>query len=485
MAVIVLRLPPAVKPLSGAPGFLALPGQAPAGYTVLPKFIHSPDPTPLASHRPAQNDPVCSTEAVSLSLIITVFLKIGVLSFGGPAAQIALMHRILVDERQWLTEQQFLNALSFCMMLPGPEAMQLATYAGWRLKGTVGGLIAGGLFVLPGAIVIAVLASVYVLAGQLPFVEALFVGIKAAVLAIVLQALIRIAQRALKLDSHRLISLASFVAIFFFAVPFPVIILSAALIGFYLAAVPAGQNRSATAAHPFSRTVATAGFWLALWILPLLALIPIVGADHLLTRLALFCAQLAVVTFGGAYAVLSYIAQDVVVHYEWLTATAMMDGLGLAETTPGPLILVTQFVAFLAAFEHGHPPGLLMAFAGLLVSLWATFLPCFLWIFCGAPYIERLNNNPRLAAALAAVTAAVVGVILNLALWFALHVFFADVSRQTIGVIQLWQPNPASLKVEVLALALLSGALLLKFAWGIPAVLGTSAVGALLLNLLW
>ena len=394
------------------------------------------------------------------------------------------MHRILVDERQWLTEQQFLNALSFCMMLPGPEAMQLATYSGWRLKGTLGGLTAGGLFVLPGAIVIAALASIYVIAGQIPFVEALFVGIKAAVLVIVFQALIRISQRALKLDSHRLIALASFVAIFFFAVPFPLIILTAAVIGFCLTGAAASQARSEARTHSLSRTAATAGIWLALWILPLLALIPLVGADHLLTKLALFCSQLAVVTFGGAYAVLSFIAQDVVVHYEWLTATAMMDGLGLAETTPGPLILVTQFVAFLAAFQHGDPPGLLMAFAGLLVSLWATFVPCFLWIFCGAPYIERLNNNPRLAAALAAVTAAVVGVILNLALWFALHVFFANVTRQTLGVVQLWQPSLASLKLDVLGLAVVSGILLLRFSWGIPAVLGASAAGALLLSLI-
>jgi len=441
------------------------------------------------SSTPVQQNP--ESDPVSLTLIFGVFLKIGVLSFGGPAAQIALMHRMLVDERQWLSEQQFLNALSFCMMLPGPEAMQLATYAGWRLKGTIGGLVAGGLFVLPGAIVIAALASVYVMAGQMPWVEALFVGIKAAVLVIVVQALIRIAQRALTANSHRVIAITSFIAIFFFAIPFPLIVLAAALMGFWMAARLASQNQNLPgtrlqppAKQSFTATMRTAGIWLLLWIAPLLVLVPLFGPDHLLARLALFCSQLAVVTFGGAYAVLSYIAQDVVVHYQWLTATAMMDGLGLAETTPGPLILVTQFVAFLAAFEHANPPGLPMAFAGLLVSLWATFVPCFLWIFAGAPYVERLNDNPRLAAALAAVTAAVVGVILNLAIWFALHVFFKDVARQTLGYLQFWLPEPASLNPVVLGLAILSGILLFRLGWGVPAVLGTSAFSALALDLL-
>ena len=422
---------------------------------------------------------------VGFRQLIRVFFNIGVLSFGGPAAQIALMHRMLVDENRWLTEQQFLNALSFCMLLPGPEAMQLATYSGWRLKGTTGGLIAGGLFVLPGAVVIAALASVYVLAGKVPIVEAVFVGIKAAVLVIVLQALIRIAQRALSGTNHRFIALASFVAIFFLAVPFPIIVALSGLIGFVL--TPRGQVHQPSADSSittFAATMQTAGVWLALWILPLLALVPLMGTDHLLTRLALFCSQLAVVTFGGAYAVLSYIAQDVVVRYEWLTAMAMMDGLGLAETTPGPLILVTQFVSFLAAFEHGDPPGLPMAFAGLMVSLWATFIPCFLWIFTGAPYVERLNQNPKLAAALAAITAAVVGVILNLAIWFALHVVFAEVTRQTFGGVQLWRPALASVNLDVMLLTMLSGFLLFRQRWSVPAVLGASAAGALLLSVL-
>ncbi|MFK7962428.1 MAG: chromate efflux transporter [Burkholderiaceae bacterium] len=415
--------------------------------------------------------------------LIRVFFNIGVLSFGGPAAQIALMHRMLVDEHQWLSERQFLNALSFCMLLPGPEAMQLATYSGWRLKGTAGGLIAGGLFVLPGAVVITALSSVYVLAGKVPVVEAVFVGIKAAVLVIVLQALIRIAQRALKRADHRLIALASFVAIFFLSVPFPIIVILSGLIGYFLTS--RGQIHEPLASvTTLSATMQTAGVWLALWILPLLALVPLVGSDHLLTRLALFCSQLAVVTFGGAYAVLSYIAQDVVVHYEWLTATAMMDGLGLAETTPGPLILVTQFVSFLAAFEHGNPPGLPMAFAGLMVSLWATFMPCFLWIFAGAPYVEKLNQNPRLTAALAAITAAVVGVILNLAIWLALHVVFAEVTRQTVGPVQLWRPAFASVNLDVMLLTTLSGVLLFRRRWSVPAVLGASAAGALLLSVL-
>ena len=404
--------------------------------------------------------------------------RIGLLSFGGPTAQIALMHKVIVDERKWLTESQFLNALSFCMLLPGPEAMQLATYAGWRLHGLKGGLAAGLMFVLPGAFVVLALAAIYAVFGNVTFIEAIFFGIKAAVLVIVVEALLRIAKRALKGPVHWLIAAVSFLAIFAFDLPFPLIVLAAALIGFLRGGKQSAGDK-AVAAVPitvsFGQTLACILVWLVIWIVPLAAVTVVFGRDHVLSQLGLFFSKLAVVTFGGAYAVLAYMTQTVVTTHGWLDAGQMLDGLGLAETTPGPLILVTEFVGFLAAFKHGGGPPLLMGLMGALVALWATFAPCFLWIFAGAPYIEWLNTQPRLKEALSAITAAVVGVILNLAVWFALHVFFAKVAVVQNGPLKLWVPELATLDWRVVVLAIISGVLLLRLHWGIPAVLSVAS----------
>lgn len=411
--------------------------------------------------------------------------RIGVLSFGGPTAQIALMHRIIVDERRWLSEPQFLNALSFCMLLPGPEAMQLATYAGWKLHGFKGGLTAGLLFVLPGALVVLALSMIYAAFGQVPVVEAVFFGIKAAVLVIVVEALLRISKRALKHNAAWIIAGLSFVAIFALGLPFPLIILLAAVYGFFRMS---GQQDAATAHVPLPAvtlrtTLTTAAAWLFVWVAPLAALALWFGHDHVLAQLAWFFSKLAVVTFGGAYAVLAYMAQDVSQHYGWLTAGEMLDGLGLAETTPGPLILVTQFVGYLAAYKHAGGPDVLMGLAGALVALWATFVPCFLWIFTGAPYLEWIIAQPRLKGALAAIMAAVVGVILNLAVWFALHVFFARVEAGNIGPFRLPVPELATLDWRVVAIAAISAALLLWRHWPIAAVLAAAAALGLGLKL--
>ena len=418
---------------------------------------------------------------------LAVWAMIGVLSFGGPAGQIALMHRMLVDERRWIAEDRFLHALNFCMLLPGPEAMQLATYIGWRLHGTLGGLVAGLLFVLPGAIVVLALSIAYAFFGQVPIIEAAFVGIKAAVLVIVVEALLRVARRALRGPYDALIAAAAFIGIFFFAVPFPLIVAGAAAIGFLLLpAAPLRRDQESSAELPvsLSRTVATAALWLAIWIGPLLLVTALLGRTHVTTDIALFFSKLSVVTFGGAYAVLAYMAQQAVETYGWLSAGEMLDGLGLAETTPGPLILVTEFVGFLAGFRKGGEPQLAFGLLGAAVTLWATFAPCFLWIFVGAPYVERLSKSPRLAGALAAVTAAVVGVILNLSLWFALHVIFGSVTATWYGPLQIWTPELASLNVEALALACLAAVLLFGVRLGIATTLSLSAAAALSWSLL-
>jgi chromate transporter len=407
---------------------------------------------------------------------LAVWGKIGITSFGGPAGQIALMHRVLVDERRWIGEKPFLHALNFCMLLPGPEAMQLATYVGWRLHGTLGGLAAGLLFVLPGALVVLALSIAYALCGQVPAVEAAFVGIKAAVLVIVIEALIRVARRALRGPYDLAIAAASFVAIFFFAAPFPLIIAAAALIGYVHALaspLPAPAPAADPAPVPLARTFRTAALWLAIWILPLLLLPILFGRGHVTADIALFFSKLAVVTFGGAYSVLAYMAQQAVETYGWLTPGEMLDGLGLAETTPGPLILVTEFVGFLAGYRFGGEPKLAFGLLGAAVTLWATFAPCFLWIFTGAPYVERLTANPRLNGALAGVTAAVVGVILNLSLWFALHVLFAKVEAVQHGPLRLWTPEVSSLSLEVVLLTVLAAVLLLGLRLGI---VGTLAI---------
>lgn len=413
---------------------------------------------------------------------LSVWAKIGLVSFGGPAGQIALMHRVLVDERRWIGQEPFLHALNFCMLLPGPEAMQLATYVGWRLHGTVGGLAAGLLFVLPGAFIVLGLSIAYALYGQVPLVEAAFLGIKAAVLVIVIEALVRVARRALRGPYDVAIAAAAFVAIFFLAAPFPLIIAGAALIGFLLALAapaPAPAPLPEPSPVPLSRTLKTAALWLAIWIGPLLLVGALFGRAHVTTDAALFFSKLAVVTFGGAYSVLAYMAQQAVETYGWLTPGEMLDGLGLAETTPGPLILVTEFVGFLAGYRHGGEPKLAFGLLGAAIALWATFAPCFMWIFTGAPYVDRLSASPRLAGALAGVTAAVVGVILNLSLWFALHVLFGRVDAEWHGPLRLWTPDLSSLNVEVVLLTVLAAVLLLVLRLGIVSTLAIAAAASL------
>lgn len=397
------------------------------------------------------------------------FGRIGVLSFGGPAAQIALMHKVLVDEKSWLSEKQYLNALSFCMLLPGPEAMQLATYSGWRIRGVLGGLLAGLLFVLPGAFVILALASIYAYFGDVPLMAALFLGVKATVLIIVIEALLKVSKRALKRTTHWVMAAIAFIGIFFLSLPFPLIVLGAGLYGFILSNSDASEDKSPPklGLADLIRSVKTIAIWLVIWIVPLIVIDQFLQIE-ILNSLAAFFSKLAVVTFGGAYAVLAYMAQDVVAQFGWLNAGEMMDGLGLAETTPGPLILVTEFVGFLAAFKEG---GLALGVLGAIITLWVTFVPCFLWIFAGAPYIEWISAQPRLSSALSMITAAVVGVILNLSIWFGLHVFFESVSRQDVGVLTLWVPDITSPDWRVFVLSALAAILLLKFKVGLLKVL--------------
>lgn len=403
----------------------------------------------------------------TISELTRAFARIGILSFGGPAAQIALMHRELVDEKQWVTEEDYLSALSFCMLLPGPEAMQLATWIGWRKHGTLGGLIAGGLFVLPGAIVVLALSMIYAAWGTLPLVAALFTGVQAAVLAVVVEALLRVSKRALKSRTQWVIAALAFIALFFFAAPFPAVILAAGLWGFCTA--KPNQSAHPTPA-PWPQSLRAALIWGAVWLIPLA--LTLLLAPPILGEIALFFSKLALLTFGGAYAVLTWMAQDVVQQKQWLTLPQMIDGLGLAETTPGPLILVTEFVGYLAAAKHG----LAMGLAGALITLWMTFAPCFLWIFAGAPWIERLSHAPRLSQALKAITAAVVGVIANLSLWFAAHVIFATVTAITIGPLHLILPDPGSLKLLPAGLAAIAAYLLLRRHWPLPIVLALCAI---------
>ncbi|MGJ8623702.1 MAG: chromate efflux transporter [Yoonia sp.] len=393
-----------------------------------------------------------------------VFGRIGLLSFGGPAAQIALMHQELVEKRDWLTEAQFLRALSFCMLLPGPEAMQLATYAGWKRAGISGGLISGGLFVLPGAMVIAVLALCYGAYGNLPVVQALFLGVKATVVVIVIGALVKIAKKALTGPVQAGIAICAFMALFFFALPFPVIILAAALIGAARANPDTTQAQATAGRMRQSLWVLVIGG--ALWAAPVVA-ITLSGSDFLLD-IAVFFSTLAVVTFGGAYAVLAYMTQEVVISYGWLDTAQMLDALGLAETTPGPLILVTQFVGMLAGLAQG---GVALAVIAGLVTLWVTFVPCFIWIFAGAPLIDWLEGRPRLQGALGAITAAVVGVIANLSLWFGIHVVFGTVTTVSFGPIQTILPDFATLQPAALGLTGLAAVLLLWRGVSLPLVL--------------
>lgn len=383
-----------------------------------------------------------------------VWLRIGLLSFGGPAGQIALMHKELVEDRKWIDEQRFLHALNFCMLLPGPEATQLATYVGWRLHGVKGGLTAGILFVLPGALMMLALTMLYAAFGKLPVAEAVLLGVKAAVLAVVVEALLKIAKRALKGHVDWLLAATAFIAIYLFSVPFPLIVLAAALIGFWRgigASPPAGGVEPVGV--PLSRTFATAVLWLAIWVVPLVGVALAFGRDHVLTQIGLFFSKLAVVTFGGAYAVLAYM-REAVPDFGWgISKIEMVDALGLAETTPGPLILVTQFIGFLAGMYKGGGTPFVMGTLGAAVTTWATFAPCFLWIFVGAPYVERLHAEPRLKSALAAVTAAVVGVVLNLTVTFAIDVLSPTAVDRVIGPLKVYLPDLAGLSLPAVALS--------------------------------
>ena len=401
-----------------------------------------------------------------------VFGRIGCLSFGGPAAQIGLMHRELVEQRAWLTEDEFLRALSFCMLLPGPEAMQLAAYAGWRLRGVTGGLAAGLLFVAPGATIVGLLAAVYLSFGDLPAMQAALSWVQAAVVAIVVLSLASLSRRALRRPDHAVIAALAFAALFLFSAPFPgVIVLAAALGALRAPSVPDPAPRTTAVLARSARIVAIG---LAVWFAPV-ALTAVLGAGFL-TTLGLFFAKLAVVTFGGAYAVLAYMTQEVVLTHGWVTTPQMIDALGLAETTPGPLILVTQFVGHLAGAAQGGPA--LAILAGLL-ALWMTFVPCFIWIFAGAPLIDWLDGRPRIAAALSAVTAAVLGVIANLALWFATHVFFVAVGEVSLGPVTVILPDFAGLRPDLVAVAIGFG-LLIRWRPSllVPALVATAGLGA-------
>src|SRR5688572_25708385 len=397
-----------------------------------------------------------------------VWLKIGCLSFGGPAGQIAMMHRVLVDEKKWVDEARFLHALNFCVLSPGPEAQKLATYIGWLLHGVRGGLAAGILFVLPGAFVMLGLSLLYALGRGIALLDDALFGIKAAVLVIVIEALIRIGKRALKTSLLLGIAAAAFVGIYFMAIPFPIIVIAAALIGFLAARTsPAllglkDDVGTLTPAAPdrWRQAIIASITGLAVWWAPVALVALMLGPSHVLTSIGLFFSKLAVVSFGGAYALLAYMAQQAVETYGWMTAPEMVDGLGLAETTPGPLILVTQFVGFLAAYRDPLPFS--PVFAGVLgaaLTTWVTFVPSMLWIFAGAPFVEQLRANQRLSGALAAITAAVVGVILNLSVWFALHVLFGDVEERHAGWLRWYAFDALALDLKVSALALIAATL--------------------------
>jgi len=419
------------------------------------------------------------------SELVRVSARIGVLSFGGPAGQIALMHRELVDERRWVNEDDYLQALNFCTLLPGPEAQQLATWIGWKLHGWRGGLAAGALFVIPGALVMLALSMLYALAANLDWFAALFLGIKAAVLAIIAQALLRIAGRALKTPFQRALAIAAFVALFLFDAPFPLVVLAALALGALVAkkqpAGPPGERHP----RPWRATLAAVAAWGAIWAAPMAAVFLFLGPGHVLWDIGVFFSQLAVVTFGGAYAVLAYMAQEAVGGFGWLSAGEMADGLGLAETTPGPLIMVTQFVGYLAAFRDPGPFSPLVAgMLGAALTTWVTFAPCFLWIFAFAPWMDRLQRAPALKGGLAGVTAAVVGVIANLALWFTLHVLFARVAVAEAGPLRLQVPEWASLDWRAGLIAAVAMALIFGLGRGIFTTLGVAAAMGLVLGLL-
>ena len=430
--------------------------------------------------------------APSFNEALKVWFKIGCLSFGGPAGQIAMMHRVVVDEKKWVDEPRFLHALNFCMLLPGPEAQQLATYIGWLLHGVRGGLAAGILFVIPGALVMLALSTLYALGRGISVVDGALFGIKAAVLVIVVEALMRIGKRALK--TRILIGLAgmAFIGIFFFALPFPLIVIAGGVIGYLVArSSPAllGLKSGETFAEPVSgrwrQSVAATAIGLALWWAPVALAALLLGPGHILVSIGTFFSKLAVVSFGGAYALLAYMAQEVVETNHWLTAPEMVDGLGLAETTPGPLILVTQFVGFLAAFRNAAPfTPMAAGILATVMTLWVTFTASMLSIFAGAPFIEQLRGNRKLAGALAAITAVVAGVILNLSVWFALHVLFGDVQERHTGWLRWYAFDPMALDLKTLALALIAAAMAFRWHRSLVEVVGVMAALGIAVRLL-
>ncbi|OUV75173.1 MAG: chromate transporter [Flavobacteriales bacterium TMED123] len=438
---------------------------------------------------------------VSFREALGAWIKIALLSFGGPAGQIALMHRVLVEDKKWISEARFLHALNYCMLLPGPEAQQLATYIGWLLHKTWGGIVAGALFILPGALVILALSVLYAGFNDLSIVQAVFFGIKAAVLAVVVQAVMRIGSRALKNGFMIGIAVAAFIGIFFFAVPFPVIVTAAAVVGYiggrlYPATFSGGERRdkeklmdadaidSAAAAGnlghtkpSLARAIRVTSFCLVLWLGPVAILVAWLGFNNVFTQESLFFSKMAIVTFGGAYAVLAYVAQQAVSTYSWLVPGEMLDGLGMAETTPGPLIMVVQFVGFMGAYRNpGVLDPMLAGLAGAAITTWVTFVPCFLWIFLGGPYIEKLRGNKSLSAALSAITAAIVGVILNLALWFGLHIVFEKVIQQSLGPLRLYVPVWSSVEFAAIILSASAMIAMLRFKLGMIPTLAASTV---------
>ena len=435
----------------------------------------------------------------SLAEATRVWFKIGCLSFGGPAGQIALLHREVVEDRHWVSDQRFLHALNFCHLLPGPEAQQLAIYLGWLMHGAKGGLIAGTLFVVPGAIVMLALSVIYATLGAVPVIAALFFGLKAAVLVLVIEALLRIGRRALKGRAGWALAGLSFTALFFFNVPFPVVVIVAGLIGYLAptafaggahgkakdgppALLDAALEADPTRADRLARSARTAGLiCAALWLLPVALLMPSGGVY---ADVAWFFSKMAVVTFGGAYAVLAYVAQEAVQRYHWLSAAEMLTGLGLAETTPGPLILVLQFVAFLAGFRApGALPAIAAGTAASALTLWVTFLPCFTFVFLGAPMLEKLQGNRTLSGALSAVTAAIVGVVANLAIWFALHVLFRATTPVHTGPLVFDMPVPSSLDPWALLLAAIAWAALFRFKLGVLRTLAICSAASMALHL--
>jgi chromate transporter len=445
---------------------------------------------------------------VSFPDAVRVWLRVALLSFGGPAGQIAVMHRIIVEEKRWIGEARFLHALNYCMLLPGPEAQQLATYIGWLMHRTAGGIVAGTLFVLPGAVAIMALSYVYAGWGSVPLVTALFFGLKAAVLAIVIESVIRIGKRSLKTSAMIALAVLAFVGIFFLGVPFPAIILGAGLAGFLggrtgLGAFATGGGHGGGAikggsgdsllgddlpehARPTARrAMRVAAIWLLLWLVPVAAVLLATGAGSTFSQIAIFFSKMAMVTFGGAYAVLAYVAQQAVEHYGWLRPGEMLDGLGMAETTPGPLIMVLQFVGFMAAFrDPGTLPPMIAGTLGGLLATWVTFTPCFLWIFLGAPFIERLRGNPAITAALSAISAAVVGVIMNLAIWFAIHTIFRAAEPFRGFGLRFDLPVPSSVDPWALALAIAAMVAIFRFKVGMIRTLVACSVAGVSLHLL-